>query len=136
MFGEKTTGTKIKAAVDDIWQRHHRGELNHEDILGDTATKTGGDTGSDFWLQAYNDAGGTSFSALYASRATGDVLVDHDPTQPLGVATKQCVDSLVSFATSDMVFNVSTTGDYATGASSHGRMFGAFPLISQLLDWP
>jgi hypothetical protein len=48
-------------------------------ILGDSAAETGGNTGSDFWLQAYNDDGSGGVSALYVSRATGDVLVDHDP---------------------------------------------------------
>jgi hypothetical protein len=31
MFGEKTTGTKVKAAVSEIWDKHHRGELSHEE---------------------------------------------------------------------------------------------------------
>jgi hypothetical protein len=31
MFGEKTTGKKVKAAVSEIWDKHHNGELSHEE---------------------------------------------------------------------------------------------------------
>jgi hypothetical protein len=49
---------------------------------------------------------------LFAERATGDVFVDHDPTRPLGIATKQYADSIgIPPATSDIAFNVATTGD-------------------------
>jgi hypothetical protein len=31
MFGEITTGTKVKAAVNEAWEKHHNGELSHEE---------------------------------------------------------------------------------------------------------
>jgi hypothetical protein len=47
---------------------------------------------------------------LYVKRSTGDVFVDHDPTQPLGVATKQYADNIAPLAQSDMDLYVATTG--------------------------
>lgn len=61
--------------------------------LGDTTTETGsGNTGSDFLLQAYDDAGATSQAVLRGLRGSGLLTVKGDPTAALGVATKQYVD--------------------------------------------
>jgi hypothetical protein len=62
--------------------------------LGDWTAETGGNTGSDFRIVRYNDSGGYLASTLIIDRASGDIIVEHDPTQALGVATKQYVDAV------------------------------------------
>jgi hypothetical protein len=69
---------------------------------------------------------------LYAQRSTGDVLVAHDPTQPLGIATKQYADSIgIPPATSDIAFNVATTGDDIAG---DGSLAAPFATIQHALN--
>jgi len=54
--------------------------------------------GSDFTIVRHNDMGAVVDAPLTISRANGDVTVSHDPTLPLGVATKQYSDLKVNKA--------------------------------------
>jgi hypothetical protein len=67
---------------------------------------------------------------LHVIRSSGDVLVDHDPTQPLGVATKQYADSVAPLAQSDTVFQVATTGNDTT---DYGSLAAPFATIQHAL---
>jgi hypothetical protein len=140
--------------------------------LGDNTPETGTNTGSHFLLSCYTDAGVFINTPIKVIRSSGDVLLDHDPTLDLGVATKQYVDTELSasttppddklyarqggatpgwvptvdeapldgsqyvresggwvvssvgkIATSDIVFNVATTGNDATGDGSVAAPF-------------
>jgi hypothetical protein len=65
--------------------------------------------GSDFWLTACNDAGGSINSPLYILRVAGEVIITLDP---VGADTKQYADSVgLPPATSDINFYVVTTGN-------------------------
>jgi hypothetical protein len=48
--------------------------------LGDATPETGADVGSDFSINRYSDTGGF-YTPLAITRASGDVTVEHDPTQ-------------------------------------------------------
>jgi hypothetical protein len=61
--------------------------------LGDSTGEFGSNGGSDFALHAYDDAGADLWDVLRATRTTGLLTVRADPTAPLGIATKQYVDS-------------------------------------------
>ena len=61
--------------------------------LGDNTLEAGGNAGSDFVIEAYNDSGILSSTAVRINRLTGLVTVVADPVAALGVATKQYVDS-------------------------------------------
>jgi hypothetical protein len=63
--------------------------------LGDNTPETGTNTGSDFLLSCYTDAGVLINSPLKIIRASGDALVDHDPTQDLGIATKLIIGAAI-----------------------------------------
>jgi hypothetical protein len=100
--------------------------------LGDNTPETGTNTGSDFLLSGYSDAGVLINTALKIIRSSGDALVDHDPTQPLGIAAKQYADSIgIPPATSDTIFQVATTGDDATG---DGSLAAPFATIQHALN--
>jgi hypothetical protein len=87
--------------------------------LGDSGTETGNNAGSDFWLTACDDAGGSLNSPLYIMRATSKVIQALDPIKPLGAATKQYADFVsLPLATSDINFYVATTGNDTTGDGS------------------
>ena len=55
----------------------------------------GSNTGSDFEIQAFNDAGASLPSPVVIRRADGLMVLSGDPTDPLGTATKQYVDTRV-----------------------------------------
>jgi hypothetical protein len=100
--------------------------------LGDNTPETGTNTGSNFLLSCYTDAGMFINSPLKIIRASGDALVDHDPTQPLGIATKQYVDQAsLPPANSNLDFQVATTGDDITGDDS---VAAPFATIQHALD--
>jgi hypothetical protein len=100
--------------------------------LGDNTPETGTNTSSDFLLSCYTDAGVLINSPLRIIRASGDALVDHDPTQDLGIATKQYVDnSVMKPATANIALNVATTGDDITG---DGTLAAPFATIQHALD--
>jgi hypothetical protein len=61
--------------------------------LGDRTVEAGGNSGSDFVIEAYNDSGILSSTPIRINRSTGLVTVVADPVVPLGVATKQYVDN-------------------------------------------
>ena len=62
-------------------------------VLGETDAEAGSDTGSSFYLYAWDDAGTTPTLVLSASRADGLLVTHGDPTAALGIATKQYVDN-------------------------------------------
>jgi hypothetical protein len=62
-------------------------------IVGDGATESGANAGSDFNITPFNDAGSPLTQALTINRASGLATVAGNPTAPLGVATKQYVDT-------------------------------------------
>ena len=83
--------------------------------VGDDNTETGGNSGSDFSLYRYDDAGNYIGGAvLYIKRATGLAVVAGDPTAPLGIATKQYVDN--RFRRTRTVLNAVVSGTYTTPA--------------------
>jgi len=61
--------------------------------LGNTTPESGSNSGSDFNLSRYNDAGLQIDAVLSAPRSTGLLSVRADPTAALGIATKQYVDA-------------------------------------------
>lgn len=81
--------------------------------LGDSTTESGGNTGSEFSLVRHDDSGNVLGFVLKASRVTGLVEVLSDPVDPLGIATKQYVDSHSAAAATAIIFapagNVSAT---------------------------
>lgn len=60
---------------------------------GNTTVEGGADSGSNYQLIAYNDAGAAKPAILVGDRASNRMLVAGDPTVPLGIATKQYVDA-------------------------------------------
>jgi hypothetical protein len=64
--------------------------------LGDSTVETGTNTGSDFALSCYTDAGVFIDTPLRVIRASGEVLLNLNPVQDLGAATKQYVDTEIA----------------------------------------
>jgi hypothetical protein len=75
-------------------------------VLGD-ATAEAADAGSDFALERYNDLGVLVDAPLIFLRGTGLGTVIADPVDPLGIATKQYVDTIAAAG------NVTTFSDDA-----------------------
>jgi len=67
--------------------------------LGDGVTEGGLNTGSQFTLTAYTDAGAAGPVAITIGRNDGLLKVAANPTAPLGVATKQYADTKATKAT-------------------------------------
>jgi hypothetical protein len=61
--------------------------------FGSSISESGGNIGSDFVLYRYKDDGSFGGIPFNINRSDGLVFVEKDPTQPLGVATKQYVDA-------------------------------------------
>lgn len=61
--------------------------------LGDQTAEGGGDSGSKFHLNAYSDNGNIKHTVLEADRISGLLTVAANPTAPLGIATKEYVDT-------------------------------------------
>ena len=61
--------------------------------IGDHSAESGGNTGSDFTLTSFTDAGAGLETPFYIIRATGLAFVKGDPTSAMGIATKQYVDT-------------------------------------------
>jgi hypothetical protein len=81
------------------------GGLNRWQIVFGTGTaESGSNVGSDFLIRRYDDTGNTLDVPLTITRSSGDITINHDPTQALGVATKQYADT-----------KVAQTGDTMTG---------------------
>jgi hypothetical protein len=57
--------------------------------LGENSPETVGNVGSEFGITRFADDGTPIERVLQITRSTGDVTINHDPTLPLGVATKQ-----------------------------------------------
>jgi hypothetical protein len=77
----------------------------------------GSNKGSNFVLSRWPDSSLTGIPLDYPIiiyRDTGDIIINHDPVQPLGVATKQYVDNFIGSG---------GTGDY-------------LPLTGGTLGWP
>jgi hypothetical protein len=62
--------------------------------FADVTAESGGNAGSDFTLNAYDDTGNYLSSPLQIMRSNGFAQVVGDPIWPLGIATKQYVDSV------------------------------------------
>jgi hypothetical protein len=80
--------------------------------LGDNTPETGSNVGSDFGITRFADDGSVIERVLQISRASGDITINHDPTLPLGVATKQYVDTIASGA----------LGEAPTDGQTYGRL--------------
>lgn len=63
--------------------------------MGDATAETGAATGSNWALIGYNDDNSSNKQVLAFNRASGLGTVAADPTDPLGIATKQYVDSRI-----------------------------------------
>jgi hypothetical protein len=64
-------------------------------VLGDINAESGANAGSSFALSRYSDAGAFIDNPMFITRSTGLLTVTADPTAPLGVATKQYVDTRI-----------------------------------------
>jgi len=62
-------------------------------VPGNNTTESGGNSGSDFLLARYTDAGAYIDSPIFIARNTGLITLNADPVAPTGVATKQYVDA-------------------------------------------
>lgn len=64
--------------------------------VANATPETGSNSGSDFSLERYSDAGNSLGVPLTISRATGLMTVQGDPQVALGVVTKQYVDAKIT----------------------------------------
>lgn len=62
----------------------------------DGTAESGGNAGSNFAINRFNDAGAFTGASLSISRATGLATVEANPTTALGIATKQYVDAAIA----------------------------------------
>jgi hypothetical protein len=84
--------------------------------LGDPVAEGGGNTGSNFTLYSFNDAGSYLTTPLTFTRADGLGYVVGNPIAPMGIATKQYVDAAVSgVPPTDISGFVLKTGDTMSG---------------------
>ena len=65
-------------------------------VLGNSTAESGSDAGSDFEIKHKSDADNPLGTALFIKRSTGLATVKDNPTEPLGIATKQYVDDAVA----------------------------------------
>jgi hypothetical protein len=85
------------------------GDLLRWTLGRDNTAESGANTGSNFAVAAWNDAGGFIKRAVTFIRSTGLLTVAGDPTDPLGVATKQYVDGKAFYGTRNRIIN----GDFS-----------------------
>src|SRR6188768_4215317 len=115
--GDTMTGDlKITKAVDDPIGPNILGQ---RDAIDRWCVQLAGTPAADFYVTYYNDAGVAQGHALVGNRVTGLLSVKGDPTVPLGIATKQYVDSNAGSggldqATADARY-VNVAGDTMTG---------------------
>jgi hypothetical protein len=114
--GDTMTGDlKITKAADDPIGPNIFGQ---RDFIDRWCVQLAGTPAADFYVTYYNDAGVAQGHALVGNRVTGLLSVKGDPTTPLGIATKQYVDSRPSGgldqATADARY-VNVAGDTMTG---------------------
>jgi len=115
--GDTMTGDlKITKAVDDPIGPNIFGQ---RDAIDRWCVQLAGTPAADFYVTYYNDAGVAQGHALVGNRVTGLLSVKGDPTVPLGIATKQYVDSNAGSggldqATADARY-VNVAGDTMTG---------------------
>lgn len=86
---DKVAGTSGLAALDIKAGGSRRWRWEYADSLAES----GGNAGANFNLRAYQDNGITNAIVLAINRASGLITVFADPTAPLGIATKQYVDT-------------------------------------------
>lgn len=84
---------KTTVAAGNPFNGSFNGLLRWQVQLGDSASESGSNAGSNFTVSRYSDVGARMDAPLSISRATGRVAVIGDPTNPLEVATKQYVDA-------------------------------------------
>ena len=114
-------------------------------VPGNNTTESGGNSGSDFLLARYDDAGVYIDNPIFIPRSTGLIEVKANPTAPLGVATKQYVDAGVrainylnttayTFILSDTgkLVLLNNTGNLAQSATVPPNSAVAFPLGAQI----
>lgn len=87
--------------------------------LGNNATETGSNAGSNFDLQYCDDGGYTAGSVLTFNRNTGLGTVSGDPTSPQGIATKSYVDTLINVVS----VAKATINDSAPSSPQHGQLW-------------
>ena len=66
--------------------------------LNDGSAETGNNVGSDFAIERYSDTGTFIDNAFFLKRSTGLAIVAGNPTEALGIATKQYVDAAAGVA--------------------------------------
>jgi hypothetical protein len=95
------------------------GSARWDIYLGDNTPETtrANNAGSDFGITRFADNGSPIEKALQISRASGDITINHDPTLPLGVATKQYVDTVAGGAISEAPTDGQTYGRLGQNAS-------------------
>jgi hypothetical protein len=115
--GDTMTGDlKITKAADDPIGPNIFGQ---RDAIDRWCVQLAGTPAADFYVTYYNDAGVAQGHALVGNRVTGLLSVKGDPTVPLGIATKQYVDSNAGSggldqATADARY-VNVAGDMMSG---------------------
>ena len=80
--------------------------------LGNGAPETGNNAGSDFDLYRYADDGSILGRVLMFYRATGlGIVVDGDPVEPFGIATKNYADKKLALAGGTVTGNLAVNGE-------------------------
>jgi hypothetical protein len=101
-----------------------------------TDPNDGSNTGSNFNITAFKDDG-SSIDAVTITRATGDVTINRDPTQALGIATKQYVDAHLPAAstTTPLPNGVAAVGTSAAYArADHVHPSDAYPHDNRIIN--
>jgi hypothetical protein len=97
-------------------------------VPGNNTTESGGNSGSDFLLARYDDAGVYIDNPIFIPRSTGLIEVKANPTAPLGVATKQYVDAGVR------TFNSADRTAYTLVLSDTGKIIALWNSTAQPLS--
>ena len=81
-------------------------------VLGNSDTESGGNTGSDYNISRYDDAGVFIDSPIQIARSTGIVSIAHAPVNSNDVANKSYVDAITTLIGSVVTFagSVAPTG--------------------------
>jgi hypothetical protein len=93
--GSNWPGVKFNiAAGKGAWLASYVGANERWEIdLGNGIAESGSNAGSNFQIARYADNGAFLDDPIIINRQSGDVTINHDPTQALGIATKQYVDA-------------------------------------------
>jgi hypothetical protein len=93
------------------------GSARWDIYLEDNTPETGGNVGSDFGITRFADDGTPIEKILQISRASGDITINHDPTLPPGVVTKQYGDNIAAGGVGEAPTDGQTYGRVGQNAS-------------------